>query len=950
MPKLHPKRSQYTKLAVAKALGMIFGWWLPSLLLAQPSPQVIRPLFLALEQAYYRNQDLPLADSAQLLPLIRQLRALHGPHATRELAQAEFYGGVFWHMNGEYATAKSYYERSLLVRQAVKPTLPDSSYLHLYNCLGEVYLNEREPLQVAHYLEGLAEPLARKYPRLPQSGKTYNLLGAWHLQRGNPSLAMRLFHKARDLSQHADGLTPAVRLYEFIASTNNLGRALQELGQYQAAKNTFAQVAKLSQANNKQLGPLYTNLANAYLKLGQPDSALFYLNQIEARQLLATKPQHHVALRHLGHAHTLNKNFSAAGKFFAESARLAANQGNSKVGLANTYVEWGRMHAAQGQWPQALRLAQRAILQLHWSFADSSLDALPPLANLVSQTSMLQALQAKAQWQLAAWPTNPAKALRTYELCVALMDSIRNGYDEESFKMSFTTRMYSVYEEAIGVAIQTGQQEKAFQFAERSKANALRSALQSSLASNVLALGTTERSFKRRIDSIQTLIVRTDQRQAPRKWAELNDQLTQASQDYQRFIRQLERENPRYYQLKYASHVPSVANLQNRVLAKDQALVGYFFGEKKLFTFLVTAQDFVVYERELPADFGPKLARTLGTLADLRNGYEPEDFRKQMRYWDEVLLGPVRPKLQAAGVARLAIVPDGPLHKLPFDAFLDANGRYLVWKYAIARAHSASLLAAAKPARRPGTRGPSDSLLVMAPFAELRKNFTIAFRDSLASLPYTREEADTIRYFYPASFSLSVDRAKKETFKQVYQRFGLLHLATHANADEDDPRASYIAFYPQNNDSLQRWRLYAPEIYEMDFANTHLVVLSACGTGSGQAQRGEGLLSLARAFNYAGCPNLVMTLWQANDKYAKEINMTFYQHLREGDPTDVALQKAKIRLLNQYGSDTNPHFWANYVFIGQPAPLAGTGSNWWLWGTALVLAALGGWYLARRRV
>jgi CHAT domain-containing protein/Flp pilus assembly protein TadD len=921
------------------------------LLLGQPPSPEAKLAFAALEQVYYRSQQLPITDSAKLFPLIRQLRALHAGRASRELAQAELYGGIFWHINRDYATAQTYYERALQVRQAVKPALPDSSFLHTYTCLAEVYQIARDHRQVAHYLEELAEPLARKYPRLPNSSRAYNLLGSWHLQRGNPGLAVHQFRKAQELARHADGLKPAERQNDIIIYTNNLGRALQELGRNEEAKNVFVQIVKLYPVEDEQMGLFYSNLANAYLKLGQPDSALFFLNRIVAKGLLDTHQHRHVALRHLGTAHGLNKNFPAASRFFAQAERFAAvEKRNPQVGLANTYLEWGRMYAAQHKWPEALRLAQRAIINLHRNFADSSLDALPPLANLVSQTSMLQALQAKAQWQLAAWPNHPAKALRTYGLCVSLMDSIRNGYEEESFKMSFTSRMYSVYEEAIGVALRQGQAELAFQFADRSKANALRSALQSSLASNLLALRGAERGLRKRISDLQDQLIRTDQRKAPAAWKALNDSLTVASQEYQRFIRQLERENPRYYQLKYASKVPTVADLQRRILAPDQALVEYFLGEKKLFIFLVTANDFVALERDLPAEFHADLAQVLGDLANLREGYEPQAFRNQMRYWNQQLFGPVLPQLQAAVVTRLAIVPDGPLHKLPFDAFLDANGRYLVWKYALTRVHSASLLATGSPASRAGKGRPSDSLLVVAPFADLKKDFTIAFRDSLASLPYTREEADTIRHIYPASVSLSMDRAKKETFKQVYQRFGLLHLATHASANEDNPMGSYIAFYPQGNDSLKQWRLYAPEVYEMDFSSTSQVVLSACATGTGLAERGEGMLSLARAFNYAGCPNLVMTLWQANDKYAKEINLAFYQYLQHGEPTDVALQKAKIDLLNRYGSDTNPYFWANYVFIGEPRPLASK-SGWWLAAVAAAvgLAGLGGWRRARRR-
>ena len=82
------------------------------------------------------------------------------------------------------------------------------------------------------------------------------------------------------------------------------------------------------------------------------------------------------------------------------------------------------------------------------------------------------------------------------------------------------------------------------------------------------------------------------------------------------------------------------------------------------------------------------------------------------------------------------------------------------------------------------------------------------------------------------------------------------------------------------------------EIYNLDLA-ARMVVLSACNTGAGMMKNGEGIMSLARAFVYAGVPNIVMTLWTVSDRQSYKLMLGFYRHLISGRSTESALQKGK---------------------------------------------------------
>jgi CHAT domain-containing protein len=99
-----------------------------------------------------------------------------------------------------------------------------------------------------------------------------------------------------------------------------------------------------------------------------------------------------------------------------------------------------------------------------------------------------------------------------------------------------------------------------------------------------------------------------------------------------------------------------------------------------------------------------------------------------------------------------------------------------------------------------------------------------------------------------------------------------------------------------------------------------LAILSGCETGIGHIKKGEGILSLARAFKFAGCPNIIMSLWKVNDKTTKEIMVAFNKYLKKGMEKDRALQLAKINYLKG-SKNLHPVFWSSFVLIGNEDPI-----------------------------
>ena len=100
---------------------------------------------------------------------------------------------------------------------------------------------------------------------------------------------------------------------------------------------------------------------------------------------------------------------------------------------------------------------------------------------------------------------------------------------------------------------------------------------------------------------------------------------------------------------------------------------------------------------------------------------------------------------------------------------------------------------------------------------------------------------------------------------------------------------------------------------------TRLIVLFACNTGVGRVVKGEGIFSLARGFASAGIPSTISALWEIDNEATYDLAELFFKSLAGGQPTDVALQQAKLQMINSNTKEYElPYFWAGTVLIGRP--------------------------------
>jgi CHAT domain-containing protein/Tfp pilus assembly protein PilF len=219
----------------------------------------------------------------------------------------------------------------------------------------------------------------------------------------------------------------------------------------------------------------------------------------------------------------------------------------------------------------------------------------------------------------------------------------------------------------------------------------------------------------------------------------------------------------------------------------------------------------------------------------------------------------------------------------------------------------------------------------------------------LCPLPGTAAEAQSIgellreKDWHVSSYQ--GEQALEEVVKRV-TRPRLLHMATHGFFESDqqvklgdslgvtpsgfeDPMLRSGLFFAGADrilngkppiEGIENGVLTAYEATALNLQGTELVVLSACETGRGQVQNGEGVFGLRRALQEAGSESVLMSLWSVPDRETQELMTLFYKNWLDGMDKPEALRSAQIKERDQvekrYGKDL-PYYWGAFILVGR---------------------------------
>jgi CHAT domain-containing protein len=354
----------------------------------------------------------------------------------------------------------------------------------------------------------------------------------------------------------------------------------------------------------------------------------------------------------------------------------------------------------------------------------------------------------------------------------------------------------------------------------------------------------------------------------------------------------------------------SVTEIRSR-LPEGVALVEYSLASQSLFIWIVSRESFDGIEIPIDEDRLQAHVRLFRSALTQRSDKEAAKLSTALY---EVL---VRPALDKAGLQRsLILIPDKLLHQVPFAALLDPKtGRYLAEDRRIAFAPSAAVfLHALERSGKLAKRAASGALILGDP--TLDPQISRDFPD----LPGARGEVAQIAKLWQTE-PVHGERASRSAFLEEAPRHWLVHVAGHARSNPRDPLSSSLLLAPEGSD---RGELSARDIYSMQFTETRLVVLAACGTAGGPISTSEGSQSLVQPFLAAGVPAVLGSLWPIEDRTAEELFTRFYRRVAAGADFVTALHETQNSFIHDPDPELRrPGAWSGFQLVGGVATPAG---------------------------
>lgn len=622
--------------------------------------------------------------------------------------------------------------------------------------------------------------------------------------------------------------------------------------------------------------------------------------------------------------------------------------GDKNEPLGRALLAQAKYFVVEGETEKALEIIQESIIALTPGFYSDSVLANPNGINWVS-TSVANSLGWKAR-ALAQYykETKDLKYLKasfdTYKLSLKLVEAFRLT-QKYSSNLILNKEVNNLLDQAIQVShklyLLTQESkyfEATFSFIEQNKSTALLASLQqndSIRLSNVpTALIEKENSLKQSLLSLEEktgeFISESSNPKQGLNWVYLQQKHAfKKSLDSVQNV--LASDYPEYYRLFYGSNVIQISDVQSQ-LSKNKVLVDYAITDSLLMTYVISKDKAAVYTKEMPVGFDNSILRLLQLMRYVNTDNSYADYKSFVNLAFEnyqFLLGDFAEEVKGK---ELLIVPDGILSYLPFEVLLsDSVTReqpdYRSLAYFIKDNVSSTLNSAAIYFSYSKKKKPNyGQIIAFAPSYSFLEQSDTANKNDYILLPllHVKRELESISTFFnPEIFKGT--KATKAKFQSFAPKASVLHLAMHAVLNDDKPLNSQLVFAA--DDECPSGMFTIGELFGMDLS-ADLAVLSACNSGNGKLNKGEGIMSLSTGFQYAGVPSVVMTHWDVNDKYSADLMAGFYTNLAQGLEKNIALHRAKLDMVNGGSAVySHPYYWAGFTLIGNESAIVSRKSD-----------------------
>jgi CHAT domain-containing protein len=639
--------------------------------------------------------------------------------------------------------------------------------------------------------------------------------------------------------------------------------------------------------------------------------------------------------------------------------------GDKNEPLGRALLAQAKYFAVENNTEKALEIIQSSIIALTPGFYSEN-----PLVNPDGLQLSMQSVANSLGWKARTLAQHYDKmkdikylkaSFDTYQLSLKLVEGFRLT-QKYSSNLILNKEVNNLLDQAIQVShklyLLTDESryfEATFSFIEQNKSTALLASLQrndSIHLSNVpVELIEKENNLKQSLLSLEEktgqLVLSSSNPDQNLKLAYLKQkQAFKNSLDSLQNI--LSSDYPEYYRLFYGNNVIGISDVQKQ-LSRNKVLIDYAITDSLLLVYVISKDQADVYSKKMPVGFDNSILRLLQLIRHVNTDNSYADYQSFINLAQEnyqFLLGDFAESLKGK---ELFIVPDGILSYLPFEVLLTDSVvkeqpdyrslPYFINNNVCSTLNSAAIYFSYSQKKKPNY----GQIIAFAPnYSIFERSDTTSRGDYvLMPLPHVKRELESISFFFKPEI-FKGEKATKAKFKANAPKASVLHLAMHTVLNDDNPLQSQLVFAADDESSSGAFTV--GELFGMDLS-ADLAVLSACNSGNGKLNKGEGIMSLSTGFQYAGVPSVIMTHWDVNDKYSADLMAGLYTYLAKGLEKNVALHNTKLDMINN-GSTiySHPYYWAGFTLIGNETAIVSRKSNFGksleYWIPILIILAL----------
>lgn len=504
---------------------------------------------------------------------------------------------------------------------------------------------------------------------------------------------------------------------------------------------------------------------------------------------------------------------------------------------------------------------------------------------------------------------------KVYEYIGFEFDRILVNFGGFKSRDDLRDRSEMIFKEAVGTCYEiftlTKDPEwakKAFTYSERARALKIQEIMRDRIATHNSGLPDSilnrEFQLKSHLRSLENQLIETDKTDTL-VYESVSKAFFLVNEEYNQFVRELEKEFTRYFDLKYNVDLATPEDIQKNLLNNKNSLLQYCLLDSIAYVHIISADNFHFVKLKMDSGLEEKVKKWY-------QGIKSRNFQSSDLYGNQIFEEFVKPLYHYVEEQDLIIVPDGPLYYINFESLpvSSRNNDYIIQHHSVQYCYSPTVQLQGK-----SYNWKKKTIYDWVGFVP---GFEGVKQKGFVEQPWATKAAKYVSNMFKSRL-FSGKEANIATFQEYASQGDILHMGTHAVANDEDPLKSYFVL---SGEGEEYDLLYANEIFNTEIGSK-CAVLTACETGVGKIKGGEGMVSLARAFSYAGCPNIILTLWPVDDEQTGTLIEYFYEYVAKGLSLDESLHQAKKDYLDEArGELKHPYYWAGLMYYGTETSLS----------------------------